>query len=150
MTCEVPDLWTEKKLISTKLEIGKKDLLDRITDPLDSDESEARLEETMIRILQKDGYDIIPNEHVIAVYDKAVEHLVHLDRDKFKEKVKDIRKKTKRVIHQLNEQNSEEILLKLEEEVKTYFDRFEEFWSKRRKRSSVSITAEESLTEGVL
>lgn len=55
----------------------------------------------MIRFLEKDEFNIDHNEHIIAVFDKAVEHLLHLDRDKFKEKVKDIRKKTKRVIHQL-------------------------------------------------
>lgn len=145
----IPDLWTEKKILGTKLEICKRDLLDRITDPLDERQAEKRLEETMVAILTKQEYDIDPNEHVIAVFDKAIDHLIHLDRDKFKEKLKDIRKKTKRVIHQIESGKTKEELLKLEEEVRNYFERFEEFWSKRRKKSSVSVTAEETLTEGV-
>ena len=101
ITTEIPELWSEQKLIATKLKINNKDLLDRITDPLGEEESEKRLEETMIGFLEKDEFNIDQNEHIIAVFDKAVEHLLHLDRDKFKDKVKDIRKKTKRVIHQL-------------------------------------------------
>lgn len=104
----------------------------------------------MIRILQENDIDVDPNEHVIAVFDKALEHLQHLDRDKFKDKVKDIRKKTNRVLIQLQNKLNDEDRKKLEEEVTNYFDRFEEFWSKKRRSSSVSVTAEESLTEGVL
>lgn len=166
---EIPDEFTEEKVINALLAINRKGVFDKFdifqkmvnahcTPYTTKNEKFTELleevpsrDENMVQILTDAGFDIDGQEHVIAVYKKAIDHLMHLNRNKFKEKIKDIKKKSRRVLHKLgNGVDDQNGLDELIEEAKSYFDNFEQYWSKRRRRSSMSVTAEESLTEGVL
>lgn len=165
----IPDEFSEDKVLKALLVINRMGIFDKFSvfqkmidahcEPystknekfVDLHEDVPTKDENMIKVLTEGGFDIDEEEHVIAVYKKTIDHLIHLNRNKFTEKLKDIRKKSKRVLHRLGKGvKGQEGLDELVEEAKSYFDNFNQFWAKRRKRSSMSVTAEESLTEGVL
>ncbi len=101
--------------------------------------------------LKNAGYDIDPEEHVTAVLKKAIDYFSDLDRNDFKRKIKDIRKKTKRVLHKLEIGiEDQESLDELKQDIEHYFNDFNQYWTGKRKNSSMRITAEEGLTEDVI
>lgn len=166
---KIPDDFDEEKVINTLLKMKKKGLFDKFEvfqkmieancgpfkfenpkfDELN--QPNPSKDEISISVLTEAGFDIDEDEHVLAVFKKTIDHLVSLDRNNFKKKFKDIKKKSRRVIHKLEKGiEGQEGLNELIEEAKSYFDNFDQYWSKRRRRSSMSVTADESLTEGVL
>ena len=163
ITTVVPAEFTEEKVIKAKLAFNRQHIFDsfkiaqaKLDGVYNLKHDEIKLTDEIVdskkvSLLQSLGFDIDAEEHVFAVFNHTVEHLIHLNKDKIKEKVKDIRKKSKRVLHKIEAGfKTQSDLNELLEEATIYYDQFDEFWSKKRKRSSIHVTANDSLTEGVL